>query len=142
MDTSSRNILNIINIPTNTLLDTVCNDLWTDIVRYYNKPPSIYAIGSVDGIYPNYEPVEADDNFLDSFRHEFHNNTIYSLCDICACNVISVGKYKTLSQNYYRWIVFVKGNPVIFNKPHIFGIYESQYYNLISKLCLFKFIGT
>ena len=141
MDTTIRNILNTINIPTNTLLDSICNDLWTVIVRYYNKPPSIYAIGSVDGIYPNYEPVEADDNFLDSFRHEFHNNTIYSLCDICAYNVISVGKNKVLSQIDYWQIVSVKGNPVDLFKSHIFGIYVSQYYNLL-KLCLFKFIGT
>ena len=52
-----KSILNTINIPTGTLLDSICFDLWSVIVRYHRKPPSIFAVGLADISYPNYELV-------------------------------------------------------------------------------------
>ena len=139
-------ILNTINVPTGTLLDSICSDLWSIIIQYYNKPPSIYAAGHVDSSYPNYEMVEADHHFLGFFRSELHNNTIYSLCDIDRFGVLFVGVNSILLKNnlIYWCHCSAKGDPVNLHGVCDFGdiSFGDSYRWLKRRWCLFKFIGS
>ena len=150
MDTTIRNILNTIIIPNATLLDSICTDLWSVIIRYYNKPPSIYAVGDVDSTYPNYELIEADDHFLGIFWSVLHNNTIYSLCDTKGYEALFVGVSKIFVRDEcIGWrIDSTKGGFVDFCGPFSdiafsdIAFCNTRICNWICrKWCLFKFTG-